>query len=134
MNEKEIVNSIAQILESLPQRHREVLEKRFGLRPGEKRHTLESIGQKYGITRERIRQIENAAKRLILDTDELVSKTNKAVRELKKAIDELGGVAPEKEVLNRFTDNPDVQDYLHFLLHLSEPFRDVKKKDLKDKI
>ncbi|MBA2537195.1 MAG: sigma-70 family RNA polymerase sigma factor [Actinobacteria bacterium] len=44
-------------LESLPERDRKVLELRYGLR-GEEPHTLEHIGQRLGLTRERVRQIE----------------------------------------------------------------------------
>ncbi len=44
-------------LESLPERDRRVLELRYGLR-GEEPHTLEHIGRRLGLTRERVRQIE----------------------------------------------------------------------------
>jgi RNA polymerase primary sigma factor len=44
-------------LESLPERDRRVLELRYGL-CGEEPHTLEHIGRRLGITRERVRQIE----------------------------------------------------------------------------
>jgi RNA polymerase primary sigma factor len=44
-------------LGSLPERDRRVLELRYGLR-GEEPHTLEHIGRRLGITRERVRQIE----------------------------------------------------------------------------
>jgi RNA polymerase primary sigma factor len=44
-------------LASLPDRDRRVLELRYGLR-GEEPHTLEHIGKRLGITRERVRQIE----------------------------------------------------------------------------
>ncbi|HWH15088.1 MAG TPA: sigma factor-like helix-turn-helix DNA-binding protein, partial [Miltoncostaeaceae bacterium] len=46
----------------LSERERKVLELRFGLR-GEEPRTLEEVGQRFGVTRERIRQIE--AKTLI---------------------------------------------------------------------
>ena len=45
------------LLASLPERDRRVLELRYGLR-GEEPHTLEHIGRRLGITRERVRQIE----------------------------------------------------------------------------
>jgi RNA polymerase primary sigma factor len=45
------------ILETLTHRERRVLELRFGLR-GEEPRTLEEVGQRFGVTRERIRQIE----------------------------------------------------------------------------
>ncbi|TVR20797.1 MAG: RNA polymerase sigma factor RpoD [Anaerolineaceae bacterium] len=46
----------------LSEREREVLEMRFGLRDGQD-HTLEEVGRYFGVTRERIRQIEAKALR-----------------------------------------------------------------------
>ena len=51
---------IAEVLRCLAPRDREVLELRFGLKDGRAR-TLDEISQQFGITRERIRQIENRA-------------------------------------------------------------------------
>jgi RNA polymerase primary sigma factor len=48
---------IAEVLRSLTPREREVIELRFGLKDGHPR-TLEEVARTYGITRERIRQIE----------------------------------------------------------------------------
>ncbi|NLO27579.1 MAG: RNA polymerase sigma factor RpoD [Actinobacteria bacterium] len=45
------------VLDSLPVRDRKVLELRFGLR-GERPRTLEEVGERFGVTRERIRQVE----------------------------------------------------------------------------
>jgi RNA polymerase primary sigma factor len=50
------------ILDSLSDRERKVLEMRFGLLDGQGR-TLEEVGQAFGVTRERIRQIEAKALR-----------------------------------------------------------------------
>jgi RNA polymerase primary sigma factor len=50
------------ILNSLSDRERSVLEMRFGLKDGES-HTLEEVGQAFGVTRERVRQIESKALR-----------------------------------------------------------------------
>ena len=50
------------ILGQLTLREREVLEMRFGLADGTS-HTLEEVGQHFGVTRERIRQIEAKALR-----------------------------------------------------------------------
>jgi RNA polymerase primary sigma factor len=46
-----------QVLSALTHRERKVIELRFGLK-GEHPRTLEEVGQKFGVTRERIRQIE----------------------------------------------------------------------------
>ena len=48
---------LTDVLSGLPHRERKVIELRFGL-VGEHPHTLEEVGQKFGVTRERIRQIE----------------------------------------------------------------------------
>jgi RNA polymerase primary sigma factor len=45
-------------LNALPERERQVIEMRYGL-TGERPYTLEEVGQAFGVTRERIRQIEN---------------------------------------------------------------------------
>ena len=50
------------VLSFLNERERAVLEMRFGLNDG-KDHTLEEVGKQFGVTRERIRQIEAKALR-----------------------------------------------------------------------
>jgi RNA polymerase primary sigma factor len=49
---------IKKALDALPERERQVIELRFGLL-GEQPCTLEEVGRAFGVTRERIRQIEN---------------------------------------------------------------------------
>lgn len=53
---------IRAVLETLQEREQEVLELRFGLVDGTS-HTLEEVGKKFNVTRERIRQIEAKALR-----------------------------------------------------------------------
>ena len=53
---------IRSVLDFLNEREREVLEMRFGLNDG-RDHTLEEVGKTFGVTRERIRQIEAKALR-----------------------------------------------------------------------
>ncbi len=50
--------NVKRALEALPSREREVIEMRYGL-TGHKARTLEEVGRAFGVTRERIRQIEN---------------------------------------------------------------------------
>ena len=51
---------ILEIMDELTPREREIISLRFGLHDGVT-HTLEEVGQKFGVTRERIRQIEAKA-------------------------------------------------------------------------
>jgi RNA polymerase primary sigma factor len=51
-------DNVSRALDELPQREREVIEMRYGLK-GHQARTLEEVGRAFGVTRERIRQIEN---------------------------------------------------------------------------
>jgi RNA polymerase primary sigma factor len=55
-------NNIEEVLEALSPREAQVLRMRFGL-SGERAMTLEEVGSRFGVTRERIRQIEAKALR-----------------------------------------------------------------------
>ena len=50
--------NVRKALDALPQREREVIEMLYGLK-GHQARTLEEVGNTFGVTRERIRQIEN---------------------------------------------------------------------------
>ena len=50
--------NVRRALDALPTREREVIEMRYGLK-GHQARTLEEVGRAFGVTRERIRQIEN---------------------------------------------------------------------------
>ena len=52
--------ALKEILDTLTEREADVLRMRFGMYDG-RTHTLEEVGQQFGVTRERIRQIENKA-------------------------------------------------------------------------
>jgi RNA polymerase primary sigma factor len=58
--DKELRKELERVLETLPQKEQEVLKLRFGWEDGRTR-TLEEVGIIYGVTRERIRQIESKA-------------------------------------------------------------------------
>lgn len=49
---------LAEVLDTLPERERKVITLRYGLEDGHQR-TLEEVGREFGVTRERIRQIES---------------------------------------------------------------------------
>lgn len=62
--EAEIVNSqqhemLMQILDQLEDREREIIVRRYGLEANSEPETLEQVGQRFGVTKERVRQIES---------------------------------------------------------------------------
>ncbi|HVO28783.1 MAG TPA: sigma factor-like helix-turn-helix DNA-binding protein [Candidatus Paceibacterota bacterium] len=90
-------------LTGLSARQREVLENRFGLKGGEG-ETLAAIGERMNITRERVRQIENAAL-AVAKTN--ISKDEEALvllDRVKQYITGRGGVAKKTEVVE-FADS-----------------------------
>jgi RNA polymerase primary sigma factor len=60
MDRKALAGHLTEILHELSSREQEILSLRFGLTDDEPR-TLEEIGKKFGLTRERVRQIESRA-------------------------------------------------------------------------
>lgn len=114
------------ILSNLPPRAHEVIVNRFGLIDDGERKTLEAIGQKYGITRERVRQIENGALALIRKSDAF--KGEKAVfEELKKLMHTMGAIVSEHEFLNHLTKDKITQNSIHLYLTLSDEFTKHKE-------
>jgi len=71
---KLLKNHVGEVLEELTPREQKILKIRFGLEDGVS-HTLEEVGQEFGVTRERIRQIEAKALDKIRD--------HRAIRKLK---------------------------------------------------
>ena len=116
------------LLAVLTPRAKEVLSKRYGLEESAKRQTLEAIGEKYGITRERVRQIENAAL-ISIKKSPAFSSLNPIFDELKSTLAECGGIVHEQEFLNTLVKDASTQNHLHFLLVIGEAFSKLKEDD-----
>lgn len=114
------------ILSNLAPRAYEVVVNRFGITNDGERKTLEAIGQKYGITRERVRQIENGA--LILIRKSEAFKNEKSVfEEIKKLIHSMGAIVSEHEFLNHISKDKITQNHIHLYLTLSDDFTKHKE-------
>jgi RNA polymerase primary sigma factor len=59
-------DQVAGVLRMLPSRDEQIIRMRFGMGDGQE-HTLEEVGQKFSVTRERIRQIEEKTLRKLRD-------------------------------------------------------------------
>lgn len=118
---------VKKLLASLPERSRAVLEARFGIGSSSERATLEAIGKRYGITRERVRQIENHALGALKKSPGF-AQAEDAFRELERVIDGLGGIVCEDDFLNFMTKDASMQNHIYFLLVLGDPFK-FRKED-----
>ncbi|MAZ56446.1 hypothetical protein CL653_01510 [bacterium] len=115
------------LLSVLPDRARDVLEKRYGVGKSSDKHTLESIGQTYGITRERVRQIENYGIKSIQKST-VYGEFEPIFTELKSAIDELGGgMVAENALLEELTKDEVTRNHLYLLLVLGDVFYRTKE-------
>lgn len=116
------------ILSPLQDRSLDIVKSRFGLGGDTERKTLEAIGDKYGITRERVRQIEQAALNLIKKSEDY--KTEKATwEELKTIIEELGGLVAEDELLSAISKDEEIKNHIHFYLVLGDDFIKHREDD-----
>ncbi len=116
------------IISQLQDRASDVIMNRFGLVADGKRKTLEEIGKKYNITRERVRQIEDAALTFIQKSD--AYRGEQAIfDELKQVIKKLGSIVAEHELLPYISKDKATQNHINFFLVLSDAFKKHREDD-----
>lgn len=120
--------SVKKLLSVLGDRSKDVIVSRFGLGNDTKRMTLEAIGKKYKITRERVRQIENYSLVNIRKSKDY-AKEKPVFDELRKVIDDLGSVISEESLLKHFSADRSTQNQIHFLLVVGEDFTKEKEDE-----
>lgn len=116
------------ILSPLQDRAYDVVVSRFGLGENSERKTLEAIGELYGITRERVRQIESSALNAIRKSNEYKSEKN-TFDELRQVVIDLGAVVPEDELLEALSKDKSTQNHMHLYLVLGDDFTKYKEDD-----
>ncbi len=124
-NVKEAIQSMLSFVNEKNKRAAEIIALRFGLKTA-KKNTLEKIGKKYDITRERIRQIEQEAISILrrLETAESMA----VLEEIKKEVFLLGRIVPEDTLLGIFSQDPIDQNHISFLLSLRKDFIYMEEK------
>lgn len=116
------------LIDVLPERSKDVIVSRYGLAGKKESETLDAIGKRYGITRERVRQIENHAIKLIQDSP-VLDKEATQLKALEDSIRELGAVLPEHTILSEFATDPETKNHLYFLMVVGKPFSTRKEDD-----
>lgn len=117
------------LLTGLSDRAKDVLVKRYGLGNDNRRLTLEAIGQEYGITRERVRQIENFALAAIKKTSLFKEIDASHFNDLQAFMEDFGGVVHERDFLAAISADANTQNHIHFYLVLSDAFTKLKEDD-----
>lgn len=121
-------NATKELLAELPDRSRRVLVDRFGLSGKGERRTLDSIGREYGITRERIRQIESHGLSTLRDSD-AYQRLSDALEDLKRAMHTLGGIIAEESLIEHVAKTPAEQNHVIFLLTVGHHFEDRRESN-----
>lgn len=109
------------LLQEVPERAREVLTLRFGLGTKVTRETLEAIGERWGITRERVRQIEAAGIETIRSS-KMFKDQSGAFDALASYIESLGAILPEDTLLSDLASDEKSRNRYRFLLVVGSAF------------
>ncbi len=117
------------LLGSLSERSRDVMTKRYGLGKDPETMTLDAIGKNYGITRERVRQIENHSLAVIRKSKQY-SEIKTVLDEIEGIIHSLGGIVVEPDLLDYISSDASVQSHMNFILVVGHPF--IKNKEDED--
>lgn len=105
----DLIKTLGSFVDSLTPKQKQVIEKRYGL-SGEDPMTLEMIGEEQGVTRERIRQIEEVA---LSSLRKNISVLTEVIDSIKYSLDLLGGIRQEKKLLEELS-NSLVEDPINF--------------------
>ena len=122
------------ILEKMPSRTRDVLSRRFCIGKNVQNfktegETLEKIGKDYGVTRERVRQIEKRGLEMFQNSSEF-SNLKRPLFEIKRFIDNQGGLKREDILKSSLVSDISLHPYLFFLLKIGEQFSYQPESDL----
>lgn len=116
------------LIDALSTRSKDVMIKRYGLGKDAKPMTLDAIGKIYGITRERVRQIENHALAVIRKSKQYTEEKT-TFEEIENIIHSLGGIVVEQDLLDFVSKDASTQNHVNFLLVVGHPFNKIKEDD-----
>ena len=116
------------LIGALSERSRDVMTKRYGLGKDPEPMTLDAIGKTYGITRERVRQIENHALTVIRKSKQYADEKS-TFEEIERIIHSLGGIVVEKDLLDYISSDASIQSHINFILVVGHPFNKIKEDD-----
>jgi hypothetical protein len=119
---------VKKLLAAAPERSRKVLMQRFGLGTAAGRETLEAIGDRLNITRERVRQIEAAGLGAVR-ASKAFKESAAAFGELTTYIESLGMMVSEDALLNMLGKDEKARNRFRFLLVVGATFLRERETD-----
>lgn len=126
-------STLKEVISGFPERSQEIIKMRFGI-SGESPQTLEAIGGRYQISRERVRQIireiinkiRHEEKRALLEP---------AFAKIKFTVTQNNGIISRKSLLNKLSEDSREQGVVEFLLNCTDEVKSKKEKGiLKDSV
>src|SRR3989338_3683879 len=117
---------VGRALKTLSGRNGSILALRHGVEGGEK-YTLERIGKKYGITRERVRQIEEASYEKIRNAG-VYKELTPTYSVIEEFLNSFGGVVTEKYLINNIASVSQAH-HVSLLLALNNKFVRIPEND-----
>ncbi len=128
------VETLNILFSHLSDKERDIIKRRFAL-DFDQKHTLEEIGKIYGITRERVRQIEGLSIRKLKELEELRAEIKEAESVVSQLLEQYGGIMEEEFFLENLLNYLDThQGGESALLFLAEHiFSDNINKVKQDK-
>jgi DNA-directed RNA polymerase delta subunit len=122
----ELSETATSLMSILDARSQDIVTRRYGLKTG-KVETLDSIGKEYGITRERVRQIESQAKKLLACRKELLVSVGEMLTDI---FQKNGGVMTEEYLIaavNTHSDSTTQPTSIVFFLDILPKFEKVTR-------
>ena len=112
------------LFKNLTDRQKAVLIGRFGLGNGGEKETLEAIGQKFDITRERVRQIESSALSAVAANTKSFATAQAILRESKRVLAASGGAMRKEALIDALSGQFEglTANYFGLLLAASKAF------------
>src|SRR6185369_5188197 len=127
LNQFQPISLVGNLLAQLKERDREILGKRFGL-DGMEIETLESIGKKYTLTRERVRQIEKDSLSFLKKKKN--PELEAALQLIFDSIKEHGSIISEEMLMQTMQvakSDQKEQQAIKFLLSMGEQFKNLRE-------
>jgi len=126
LNKTHLEDKAQILLSALDPRSKDIIARRYGIESGHV-ETLDSIGREYGITRERVRQIEAQAKKILAKRNDILSDVDKTLQDIFRKHGGVLGEAHLMEVVDQELVRSPKATVVTFYLDILHPYEYVTR-------